>query len=158
MSRVAWQVALFVLLLALDQYTKWWIEQQLPFFHYTVIDGWFDIVHMHNVGVAFSMLADWAGHGSRTLLGLTIAIAVALLIWWLRERHRQGWTAWMLVLILAGAVGNIIDRARLGYVVDFIDWHVRFGGETYHWPAFNIADTCITLGVLGLVFQGWRQR
>ncbi len=156
LSRTYQQLLLFVLIVAVDQATKFWIEAQSPFFHRTVIPGFFDLVKAHNFGVAFSIFAGWSDtRRQQLLLGATLGIALVVLIWWLRERRTPGLTSWLLVLILAGAAGNILDRSRLGYVVDFIDWHVSIGGATYHWPAFNIADTCISVGIVLLIFQNF---
>jgi len=151
MTRTQKQTLLFALLVAADQISKWWIQQ--PSFHpFVVIDGFFNVVRAYNTGVAFSMFADlddaWRVY---LLLGMTIGIAAAVTVWWWQERRRAGITSWLLVLILAGAVGNIWDRAQLGYVVDFIDWYVRINGSEYHWPAFNIADSCITASVVILL-------
>jgi len=158
-NRTHKQIALFALLLAADQLTKWWIEQQLPFFHMTVIDGFFNIVRAHNFGIAFSMFSAWSNQWrTALLLGVTIGIAVIVLIWWLRERHARGIEPWLMVMILAGAAGNIWDRVQYGYVVDFIDWYVRFGGQEYHWPAFNIADACISVSVALLLITSFRHR
>ncbi len=158
LNRTWQQLALFALLLAADQLSKWWIEQQHPFFHYTVIPGFFDIVKAHNFGVAFSMFADWnSTWRTNMLLGVTIGIGIAVSLWWWRERSRPGPESWLLILILAGATGNIWDRMQLGYVVDFIDWYVRVGGSEYHWPAFNIADSCIFVSVVLLVFFSFRK-
>jgi len=147
-NRTQAQIGLFALLLAADQLTKWWVVQ--PDFHpFVVIDGFFNIIRAYNTGVAFSLFADlpeqWRAY---FLLGITIIIAFAVLFWWSRERTQQGLDSWLLVAILAGAAGNIWDRIRLGYVVDFIDWYVRVGGQEYHWPAFNIADACISVSVV----------
>ena len=157
-TRTQGQIGLFAVLLTLDQLSKWWIEQQMPFWHHTVIPGFFNLVRAHNFGVAFSMFADW-GSQWRTglLLGLTLGIALAVLVWWWKERKRPGLTSWLLVLILAGATGNIWDRIQLGYVVDFIDWYVRAGGREYHWPAFNIADSCISVAVVLLLIVGMKK-
>ncbi|MDX8402710.1 MAG: signal peptidase II [Mariprofundaceae bacterium] len=158
MSRTRAQILLFALLLAADQLTKWWIEQP-GFRPFTVFDGWFDIVRAHNTGVAFSMFADLPAEWRQgLLLGITGGIALAMLLWWWRERRRAGLTSWLLTLILAGAAGNMLDRARLGYVVDFIDWHVRIQGREWHWPAFNLADSCITLAVVLLLWESFRRR
>jgi len=158
MNRTQAQIALFALLLTADQLTKWWIEQQIPFFHMTVIDGFFNLVRAHNFGVAFSLLADW-GHQWRTalLLGVTIGIAAVVSVWWWRERTTPGNISWLLILILTGAVGNIWDRLQFGYVVDFIDWYVVIGGEAYHWPAFNIADACISVSVVLLLLTSLKK-
>jgi signal peptidase II len=91
------------------------------------------------------------------LLGITIGIAMAVVIWWWQERKRAGITSWRLMLILAGAVGNIWDRAQLGYVVDFIDWYIRTDAHEYHWPAFNIADACISTSVVLLLVTSFKK-
>jgi len=157
-SRTWQQLALFAVLLTLDQLSKWWIEQQMPFFQQTVIPGCFDLVKAHNFGVAFSMFADWSNQWRTTLLlGVTIGIAGAVLLWWWQERHRAGITSWLLVLIMTGAVGNIWDRIQFGYVVDFIDWYVRINGTEYHWPAFNVADACISVSVVLLLIQSFKK-
>jgi len=151
-SRTWLQLALFALLLTADQLSKWWIEQQLPFFHQTVIAGCFDLVRAHNFGVAFSLFADWSSQWrTALLLGITIGIAGAVSLWWWQERRRAGITSWLLILILSGAAGNIWDRIQYGYVVDFVDWYVTWNGATYHWPAFNIADACISVSVVLLL-------
>lgn len=157
MSRTQLQAALFATLLTADQLSKWWIEQQAPFFHMVVIDGFFNLIKAHNFGVAFSMFADW-DHAWRTnlLLAATISIALVVAFWWWRERSKQGIESWLFILILVGACGNIYDRVTLGYVVDFIDWYVVWGGQAYHWPAFNIADACISIAVVLLLFSSFR--
>ena len=158
LNRTWQQLVLFGLLLTADQLSKWWIEGQQPFFHQTVIPGFFDIVKAHNFGVAFSMFADWnSAWRTNTLLGVTIGIALMVTLWWWRERNRPGIESWLLILILVGAAGNIWDRMQLGYVVDFIDWYVRIGGTEYHWPAFNIADACISISVVLLIYFSFRK-
>ncbi|MDQ6980291.1 MAG: signal peptidase II [Ghiorsea sp.] len=157
-TRTKQQMLVFILLLTADQLSKWWIEQQYPFFHMTVIEGFFNLVKAHNYGVAFSMFADW-NHAWRTnlLLGVTIGIAVVVSVWWWRERHKAGLESWLLLLILVGAAGNILDRLYLGYVVDFIDWYVVWDGKGYHWPAFNIADACISVAVVLLLIRSFKK-
>ena len=151
-SRIYAQGLLLLVLLTLDQGTKAWIEQQPYFFHQVVLDGFFDLVQAHNAGVAFSMFADWESQWRTGLLLLvTAGIAAVVGMWWWKEVRQVGVMSWLLVLILAGAVGNIWDRLTLGYVVDFIDWHITWSGAVYHWPAFNIADSCISIAVVGLL-------
>ncbi|MDQ6953889.1 MAG: signal peptidase II [Mariprofundaceae bacterium] len=158
LTRTNLQIGLFTILLAADQLSKWWIEQQMPFFHMVVIDGFFNLVKAHNFGVAFSMFADW-DHAWRTnlLLGVTIGIALIVAVWWWRERNAKGIESWLFVLILVGAVGNIWDRFTLGYVVDFVQWHVVINGEGYYWPAFNIADACISIAVVLLLISSFKK-
>jgi len=157
-ARMYVQFSLLVSLVLLDQWSKHWIEQQLPFFQMSVVEGYFDLVKAHNFGVAFSMFADW-NHAWRTnlLLLMTGGIASVVAFWWWKERAKAGLETWMFVLILAGATGNIWDRLTLGYVVDFIDWYVVWQGVEYHWPAFNVADSCISVAVVGLLISNFKQ-
>jgi len=157
MSRTQTQIALFALLVGLDQWSKWWIQQ--PDFHpFVVIDGYFNMFRAYNTGVAFSFFADlpeaWRAYA---LIAVTTLIAFAVLFWWSKERQQQGLSSWLLVLILAGAVGNIWDRIQLGYVVDFIQWYVVIDGKGYYWPTFNIADACISVAVVGLLFSSLKR-
>ncbi|HIP07788.1 MAG TPA: signal peptidase II [Mariprofundaceae bacterium] len=152
------QIIAFILLLAADQLSKWWIEQQYPFFHMSVIDGFFNLVRAHNYGVAFSMFADW-DHAWRTngLLVVTSLIAVAVAVWWWKEQAKKSFDSWLLMLILVGAAGNIWDRLTLGYVVDFVDWYIVWDGQAYHWPAFNVADACISVAVVLLLLRSLKK-
>ena len=157
MTRTHKQIGMFGFLLAADQLSKYWIQQS-DFHNFTVLDGFFNMIRAYNPGVAFSMFADLPDSMRLyLLLGVTIGIAVAVLFWWWQERLRSGLTSWLLVLILAGAAGNIWDRIQLGYVVDFIDWYIRIGGSEYHWPAFNIADSCISVAVVLLLISSFRK-
>jgi len=157
LTRTQAQIALFALLLAADQLSKWWIQQ--PAFHpFSVIDGYFNIVRAYNTGVAFSFFADlpefWRAY---FLIGVTTLITFAVLFWWSKERSQPGLGSWLLVLILAGAAGNIWDRIQLGYVVDFIQWYVVIDSNSYYWPAFNIADSCISVAVVGLLLTSLKK-
>ncbi|RMH51385.1 MAG: signal peptidase II [Zetaproteobacteria bacterium] len=150
------QLLLLLAVLTLDQGSKWWIEQQPATLHIEVIPGVFNIIKAHNTGVAFSMLADLpASWGRMLILGVTIGIALAVALWWWHSRGRC--EGWWLVLVLAGAIGNICDRLHLGYVVDFIQWFVVIDGRAYVWPAFNIADSAISIAVAGLIIGGLRR-
>lgn len=134
--------------IVLDQLTKAWVLATLPLGGgFSVIPGLFDLTHVHNPGGAFGFLSG-LGPETRTLLFLTVAslaIALVLVFYW-QTPVRQRATALALALVLGGAVGNLIDRARFGIVVDFLDVYV---GDL-HWPAFNVADSAITVGV-GLI-------
>ncbi len=152
------QLGMFILLLAIDQWSKWWIEQQYPFFHATVIDGFFNIIKTHNIGVAFSMFAGWDdAWRANALVGMTSLIAAVVAVWWWKEQQKQSLESWLLMLILVGAAGNIWDRFTLGYVVDFIDWYIVWDGQAYHWPAFNIADACISVAVVLLLLTNFKK-
>lgn len=156
-NRAAW-LWLTVPVIAADQITKYLVEQRTPEeYTRTMIPGFFDLVHRHNRGVAFSMLADsdspWLGP---LLIGFSLAVMV-LLVWLLVSGRAGGGRARSgLALILGGAVGNLVDRLLHGSVIDFLDFYAG----RYHWPAFNVADSCIVAGaglvILELLFERGR--
>lgn len=153
-SSHAWRGWLFAsaALVVVDQVIKAWVSSVMPYGASYVVTSFFNIVYTHNPGAAFSFLAD-AGGWQRWFF-LVIAIAAAVFLGWLIRRgvtNRGATIAY--VAILAGAVGNAIDRARLGHVVDFLDFH----WGRWHWPAFNSADTFITLGVIVMLVAAFRQ-
>lgn len=134
----------------LDRITKIWIQRSLTLTdRIPVIPGLFDIVHTENRGMAFGLLNEGASAG-RTFLLVGVACAVLLvvgyLIWRLPKElpPHQRFTPAALGLILGGAVGNVYDRAVQGSVTDFLDVYV----SRYHWPAFNVADSAITIGAI----------
>lgn len=143
------------LLVVLDQLTKWWVIATIPLWtgRITLIPGFFDLVHYQNRGASFGLLNTSEG-GWAMWLFMGIAIAASLVLVWgiLREKglFPGGGLAMRLGLgaILGGTLGNLIDRIRLGAVTDFLDVYV---GE-WHWPAFNVADSAITLGCIGLMW------
>jgi signal peptidase II len=135
-------------LIALDQWTKAIIAATMALnSSRDVIPGFFSLVHTHNTGIAFSLFAD-SGPLVRNVLVPLISVAalalVVIMLW--SSRYAAARTHAGLALILAGAVGNLYDRAAYGYVVDFLDFYIG----AYHWPAFNVADSCITIGA-GLI-------
>lgn len=134
----------------LDQATKLWIEASLPGYRKIgVVPGLLDIVHVRNPGVAFGMLQNIPHAFRSALLIATTLLALGLLIYLLIQTPpAQRLERWCLALIMGGAVGNLIDRLRLGEVIDFVDVHWM---EVYHWPAFNVADACISTGITCLV-------
>ena len=144
------------LVLTLDQFTKWLIQQDLPVNTGRSITGFFNLVHYQNPGAAFAFLAG-AGGWQRWLF-TAVALAASTLIVWLLFRHR-GKTLFSLALalILGGALGNVADRLVWGHVTDFLDFYVTLNGQQWHWPAFNVADSSITLGALLLLVDEWRQ-
>ena len=135
---------LAAVVILLDQLSKLWVLHSFQLYESReVIPGFFNLVYVTNTGAAFSMLADvqspwrhyfFLGIGGAAVIGLTAGYFV------LRKEHR--WYGPAFACIAGGAVGNLIDRVRLGAVVDFLD---VYAGE-YHWPAFNIADSAICLG------------
>lgn len=143
MSRLVLAFGLSLLIIGLDQYTKWLIVTNFELYSARQITSWFNLVHVHNFGAAFSFLSSEGGWQRWFFTVLTSVISVALVVWIIRLPVAERLQRIALALILGGAVGNLIDRIHLGYVIDFIDWHY---GE-HHWPAFNIADSAICIGV-----------
>lgn len=136
---------LFVVILALDIATKQWALTSLLGRGRVEITPFFNLVLVWNTGVSFGLFQSGSELGRWLLVGLAAVIAVALLVWLRHERRTAPRLA--IWLILAGALGNVLDRLRFGAVVDFLDFHA-FG---YHWPAFNVADSAIVVGAAILV-------
>lgn len=143
---------LAVLVVAIDQASKIWAESALVFGERVELLSWFNLALAYNRGAAFSFLADAGGWQRFFFLGIGLVAVIVIVAWLRRLQTHERITAAGLALILGGAVGNIIDRALYGHVVDFIDWH--YGG--WHWPAFNIADSAITLGAVLVVLASLR--
>jgi signal peptidase II len=131
-------------LIVLDQGSKWLVKTRIPLNSSIPLGHWFRLTYCHNTGGAFSLLAG------QTAFFLAVGVIVTgLLIWSLPKISRlPGPTALAYALLLGGAIGNLIDRFRYGYVVDFID----FGKDANWWPVFNVADSGITVGIILL---GW---
>jgi signal peptidase II len=144
-------LALSALIVVLDQATKLIVTNYLAVHEMVTVTPFFNLVLTYNPGAAFSFLSSASGWQR----WLFIAIALAASVWivfLLRRYTRLRLFAAALSLVLAGAVGNLIDRVLFGAVIDFLDFHA-FG---YHWPAFNVADTAITCGALLLVWDTLR--
>jgi signal peptidase II len=140
------------LVILLDQLTKAWIIATMRIHDaYPVVDGFFNIVHVRNPGAAFGFLAG-APPLFRSIFFIAVtATAILLILHYLRKARVEELSLVVaLALIVAGAVGNLIDRIRFGEVVDFLDVYVG----SYHWPAFNVADSAITTGatLLAIIF------
>jgi signal peptidase II len=139
-------IALVIVLL--DQFTKTLIMGYYELGQSTYVTPFFNIVRAHNTGAAFSFLAGASGWQRWFFLAIGI-VAVGFILYMLHRHGQQKLFAWALALILGGAVGNVIDRALHGYVVDFLDFHA--GG--WHFPAFNVADSGITVGAALLILD-----
>ncbi len=130
-----------------DQISKWWALSVLAFRQPVEVLPFFNLTLVFNRGAAFSFLAGAGGWQRLFFIGLALVIAAVLAVWLVRSAWRQRWLAAGLALILGGAIGNVIDRIRFGHVVDFLDFHAA----GWHWPAFNIADSAITIGAIVLL-------
>ncbi len=111
------------------------------------IDGFWNWTLHYNPGAAFSFMANAGRVGHWFFVVLAFVISTALIVLLSRTRRSDWRSALPFALIVAGALGNVIDRLRIGHVIDFVDWYVG----NYHWPVFNIADSCIVGGAIGLV-------
>jgi signal peptidase II len=136
---------------ALDQLTKAAIEHSLGLYQSVVVLPVLEITRYHNTGAAFSFLAEAAGWQRWLFTALAIIVSVALILWLRRIDRGDATLASSVALILAGALGNVIDRLRLGHVIDFI--HVHWG--EHYFPAFNVADSAITIGAALLLLDAW---
>ena len=141
-------LALALVILMADQFTKVLIVGTYQLGDSTRITEFFNVVRVHNSGAAFSFLAG-AGGWQRWFFTV-IGVGAALIILWLLKSHAgQKLFSFALACILGGAIGNVIDRLLYGYVVDFLDFH----GLGWHFPAFNIADSAITVGAACLILD-----
>jgi signal peptidase II len=137
--------------LVLDQATKLYVDANFELYESVpVIKGWFHLTYIRNQGAAFGILSSGAW---RVPFFITVAlVALTAIIWYLRSlRDDQKLAAFALALIFSGALGNLIDRIRLGEVIDFLDVFWRH----HHWPAFNVADSAICVGVGLLIWEMW---
>jgi len=150
MARWLWLSALVVVL---DQATKSLAEAMLVPYRSLPLAPLLNLTLAYNEGAAFSFLSDAGGWQRWAFAGFALSMSVVLVIWLLRLGSREHLTALALSLVTGGAVGNLIDRVQTGRVVDFIDFFV---GD-WHWPAFNVADSAITLGVFLLLLSSLRR-
>ena len=140
-----------VLVLMLDRIAKWVIASNIALHDsLVVIPGFFRLTHVENTGAAFGLFAESAAQwkvGALVTFSVLALIVVSALLW--RNGHSLSTTTIALSLILGGAMGNLWDRMMSGHVVDFLDFYVG----SYHWPAFNIADSAIVIGAVLLVAE-----
>ena len=141
---------LSLLIVAADQVTKAYITQHFGEFEFRSVLPILDITRMHNVGAAFSFLASASGWQRWVFIGLAVSVSIGIIVWLCRlPRGTHALLAAGLAMVLGGAVGNVIDRIRLGHVIDFIHFH----WDRAYFPAFNVADSAITVGAAFLVLD-----
>ena len=146
-SMLPW-LALALIILIADQFTKLLILGAYRLGDSTTITSFFNIVRAHNTGAAFSFLAAASGWQRWLFTGIGVA-ATVFIVWLLRSHPGQKLFSFSLACILGGAIGNVIDRLLYGYVVDFLQFH--WAG--WYFPAFNVADSAITIGAIGLILD-----
>ena len=149
-GRAALWLLLSAVVVLIDQVTKTYITRNFGEFEFTRILPILDITRMHNVGAAFSFLASASGWQRWVFIGLAVVVSVGITVWLLRlPRSAHVLLAAGLALVLGGALGNLIDRIRLGHVIDFIHFH----WDQAYFPAFNVADSAITVGAACLLLD-----
>jgi signal peptidase II len=135
-------LSLSVIVIALDLYTKHLIQNDFVFGESKTITSFFDLVRYHNEGSAFGFLNN-AGGWQKWFFTAISVIAVIVIIYLIKKHSEQKLFCVGLALVLGGAIGNLYDRVTLGYVVDFLNFHIN----NHYWPAFNVADSAICVGV-----------
>ena len=139
----------------LDRLTKIWIESNITLWDtHVVIPGFFNIIYTRNRGIAFGLLSEGTGIWRNVLLvgvAVIVLVVVGNILWRLPPKLPPGqrFTRLALILVLGGALGNLYDRVRVGSVTDFLDFYIG----SYHWPAFNVADSAITIGAALIVLD-----
>lgn len=157
-ARAFWPgIGIAVLIVASDQLSKWWIIWKVMAPPRAIeITPFFNLVMVWNPGISFGLFSSASPLNAMVLSALALLVAAILLVWLYRSERLFIGSA--IGMIVGGAVGNVIDRFRYGAVADFLDFHVA----GYHWPAFNLADSMITVGatmiVLDAVFDGTQTR
>jgi signal peptidase II len=146
MKRKYWVLLIFCFgILLLDQWTKSMIVQKLRLYQRVeVIQGFFNIIHVRNTGGAFGIFGGEKGEIGSILFVVVSLIAIGAIVFLIiKIKDNERTLALSLSLVLSGAIGNLIDRLHYGEVVDFLDFHL----SAYHWPAFNVADSAICIGI-----------
>lgn len=154
-ASLALWLAVAALWLVFDQFTKYLILSHYQLHDSTTVTSFFNVVRVHNYGAAFSFLAGAGGWQRWFFTGIGVA-AVVFIIWMLRSHPGQKLFSFAMASIMGGAVGNVLDRLMHGYVVDMLDFHWSFLSPLFHgghFPAFNIADSAITIGAIGLILD-----
>jgi signal peptidase II len=141
--------------IVLDAWTKFLVSTRIDLREaVSIIPNFLQLVHVRNTGAAFGIGANAESHLVPMLLNIgALAVFAVVVLYSFRSAVTDRTLQVGLHLILGGAIGNLVDRFRLGYVVDFLDVYVNWGGQTHHWPAFNIADSAIVVGAVLLVAE-----
>ena len=146
-------LSLAALIIVLDQISKLWISSHFIYGESLRVTDFFNLVLAHNSGAAFSFLSD-AGGWQRWMFSAIAIVAAVWIVRLLREHAQQTLFCLALTLVLGGAVGNLIDRVAYGYVVDFLDFY----WGSYHFPAFNVADSAISVGAVLLILDSFKKK
>ena len=143
---------LSALVIVIDQVTKRVVDTTMQLYQSIELIPYFQLTYMRNQGAAFSFLSGAGGWQRWFFIGLAVIASVFICFWLKKLNRSQRWEAIAWSLVLGGALGNLIDRILYGYVIDFLDVYV---GD-WHWPAFNVADSAITVGVVMLLLDSFK--
>ncbi|MEO6118002.1 MAG: signal peptidase II [Methylotenera sp.] len=141
-----------VIVVALDLFTKYLVQNAFQYGEHLTITSFFDLVRYHNEGAAFSFLANAGGWQKWFFSGVSM-VAIVVITYLIRKHHNEKLFCLGLALVLGGAIGNLYDRMTLGYVVDFLYFHY----QGFAWPAFNVADSAICVGVALLLLDSFKK-
>jgi signal peptidase II len=139
-------------IVVLDLYTKHLVQQAFEYGEHLTVTSFFDLVRYHNEGAAFSFLAN-AGGWQKLFFSAVSVVAIVIISYLIRKHQTEKLFCLGLALVLGGAIGNLYDRVTLGYVVDFLYFHY----QTFYWPAFNVADSAICVGVALLLLDSFKK-
>ncbi len=145
-------LSISAIIVAIDIYTKHLVQNAFAYGEHLTITSFFDLVRYHNEGAAFSFLASAGGWQKLFFSGVSI-VAITVILYLLRKHATQKLFCFGLALVLGGAIGNLYDRVTLGYVVDFLYFHYH----ALYWPAFNVADSAICVGVGVLLLDSFKK-
>jgi len=151
-SNLKW-LWLTLLFLILDQVTKHWVAGSMDLYQSINVLPFFNITYVHNLGAAFSFLADQGGWQRWFFTAIAFIASIVFTVWLAKTPKNQPLLAVALAFMLSGALGNLIDRFFLGYVIDFLDFYVG----SSHWPAFNVADSVIFIGAALMIIDSFVQ-
>lgn len=146
-----WLVIAAVIVIG-DQLTKLWISKLLAGGKFISLNSFLNLVLAYNKGAAFSFLASASGWQRYFFTGISV-VAIVFILYFMRRNAGQKLFCWAFSLILGGAIGNLIDRIMYGHVIDFIDFYIG----KWHWPAFNVADSAITIGAILFILDELRR-
>ena len=144
-------LGLSVLIIILDQWSKLSVTATMQLYESIQIMPYFNLTYVRNEGAAFSFLSDAGGWQRWLFAGLASAISIMITVWIVRLKKQELLLAVALSLVLGGAIGNLIDRVAYGYVIDFLDVYY----QDKHWPAFNVADSAICVGVFLMLLENF---
>lgn len=150
---------LALVFLVADQVSKQWVAQTFDLYESVTVFPFFNLTYVHNPGAAFSFLADQPGWQRWFLTAVAAIACIIFSVWMSRTPKENKILGYGLALMLSGAMGNLIDRALFGYVIDFLDFYhdiFTFILSTPHWPAFNIADSAIFVGAALMIIDSFK--